>query len=364
VTDQALYSREGDLTAADVEQIEKAILGAYPNKDFLYVRMAGKWGIRVADDITDVRQPGRIIVHDIVEFARSEGRLLDLLGLAWSDKPQNPKLRELADAWLPDQSGVLAKYGAAAEPPPAPASKKEATARLEKQVDKHSRLVGMQLFIDRLELLSQALCRVHIPAVNGTGFLIGSRFVLTNYHVVEPAIKAARMGDKIACEFDYFDTNAPSVTLGAKPGVDWLRLRSPYSPSDLSGVGEPNPGELDFALIELNQPVEATRKSLPLPFAPPIVTQGDYIVIGQHPGGEAAQIAVGQVVSYPGNGLRYRYTVTTEPGSSGSPVLDMDLTLVGLHHAADPAADAKYNQGVPIWRIKEALEAAGVDLAS
>lgn len=365
MADKKLYPSEGNLTEADLQQIRDAIVSAYPDKDFLYIRMAGKWGIRVEDDITNVdNAPGKIVVQRIAEFASGEGRLLDLLGLAWSDKQYNPKLKALADVWLPDQPGVLAKYGVA--PPPVSAdlaTRATVSAGLEQMVDEHSRLVGLQEFTQKLQRLSGALCRVGIPHVNGTGFLIGRRSVLTNYHVVKAADQAAKDGGEINCEFDYFSAEAPSKTLKATPGPNWLRAKSPYSVSDINGTGEPSSNELDFALITLENDVEDTRQHLPLPFAPPIVSQSDYIVIAQHPGGQTAQIALGQVVAYPGNGLRYRYNVTTEPGSSGSPVLDMDLDLVGLHHAADPALQPKYNQGVPIARIKDALEVAGVDLS-
>lgn len=358
--DSELYPREGDVTDQGLADIRDAIVRAYPQPDFLYIRMADKWGIRVQDDITNVDSAGfRIIAQRIAEFARSEGKLLDLLGLAWSDKPGNMKLRALADTWLPDQAGVLAKYDEAApEPPPVqPVTR----AQLQKQVEKHSRLVSLRSFAENIERLAGALCRVGIPSVNGTGFLIGRRTVLTNYHVVQKAIEALQTGDNITCEFDYSGAGAAPVAFNGKSGADWLGPKSPYSLSDITGSGQPKDGELDFAVIHLANDVEPTRRPLELPFAPPIVSQNDYVVIGQHPGGEAAQLALGQVIAHPGESLRYRYNVTTESGSSGSPVLDMDLRLVALHHAAEPTNDPKYNQGVPIARIKDALIAGGLD---
>ena len=361
--DKELYPREGDLTDQDLAEIRDAIVRAYPQPDFLYMRMADKWGIRVQDDITAVDNLGfRPVVQRIAEFARSEGKLLDLLGLAWSDKPENPKLETLANTWLPDQASVRAKYDEAApEPPP---SRPVTRAQLQKQVEKHSRLVSLRHFVENMERLAGALCRVGIPAVNGTGFLIGRRTVLTNYHVVEKAIAAKQTGENISCEFDYAGDGASPVTFKGKSGVGWCGPNSPYSLSDITGSGQPKDGELDFAIIHLASDVEPTRRPLELPFAPPIVSQNDYVVIGQHPKGEAAQLALGQVIAHPGESLRYRYNVTTEGGSSGSPVLDMDLRLVALHHAAEPTSDPKYNQGVPIARIKDAITAAKLDLGA
>lgn len=364
MADSDLYPREGDVGAQDLAAIRDAIVHAYPQADFLYLRMADKWGIRVQDDVTAVDTLGfRLVVQRIVEFARSEGKLLDLLGLAWSDKPGNPKLAALAETWLPDRDGVLAKYGQVA---PAPHAAQPITqAQLQKQVERFSRLVPLRSFVDNMERLAGALCRIGVPQINGTGFLIGRRTVVTNFHVVKKAIDNRLGGESVRCEFDYFAPDATPVTVHGKAGADWIGPVSPYSLSDITGSGEPHEGELDFALIHLAEAVEPTRLPLELPRAPPVVSRNDFVVIAQHPGGQEAQLALGQVTEHPGASLRYRYNVTTESGSSGSPVLDMDLRLVALHHAAEPSSSPRYNQGVPIARIKDALAAdPRIDLAA
>ena len=370
--DRELYPNEQTLTAEDAERIADAIHAAYPNQDFFYLRLRNKWGLDVADDIGGLNRGNRLIRADIVSLAKSKGQLLDLLGVTWTDVPGNPLLQQLADAWLPDQAAVADKY---ALPPLQPAAPIAAKARppLEAAVATRSRLVYLPVLIAKLELLSQALCRVCIPKAdgggeaaltpNGTGFLVGRRSVLTNYHVVRRVLAANGTGDQVACQFDF--TGQPAaVTFSAVTGAGWCRTKRPYSQSDLDGRGDPAPDELDYALITLAQDVEPTRRAIDWPDAPPIVAQRDFLLIGQHPHGNAAQIAFGEVVSLPGSGLRYRYDVTTDHGSSGSPVFDMDLGLVALHHAADPDTAPVYNQGVPIARIMKALKDDGVDLAT
>jgi hypothetical protein len=60
-------------------------------------------------------------------------------------------------------------------------------------------------------------------------------------------------------------------------------------------------------------------------------------------------------------GLRVRYATNPDPGASGSPCFDKDWKLVALHHFGDTAfAQPRYNQGVPIWKIREALPAAAL----
>ena len=61
-------------------------------------------------------------------------------------------------------------------------------------------------------------------------------------------------------------------------------------------------------------------------------------------------------------GNRVRYATNTDHGSSGSPVFDIDWKLVALHHLGDPAVSsmpAKYNQGIPIAKIRARLERDG-----
>jgi hypothetical protein len=359
MTDTHLYPREAEIDDAAMASIVDAILSAYPNKEFLALRLRSKWGVRVEDEISAMDVPGRILVDRIGAYARAQGSALDLLGLTWSDKPNNPKLAALADMWLTDKPGVLERYRA-----PAPDAAVQPPPPLQSLVARQSRLLNLGAFIAGLQRLSRAVCRIGIPEVSGTGFLIGRRTVLTNYHVVRSVIAPTADGASIVCEFDFTGPGAAVTAYHGAPGADWLGPNRPFSQSDLTGTGTPGSGELDFAVIHLDREVEPERAALLLPEVQPLIAQSDYLLIAQHPRGGDEQLAIGQVVSWPGDGLRCRYDVTTEPGSSGSPVLDFDLQLAALHHAAEPGSAPRYNQGVPIKHIRAALVAAGLDPAA
>ena len=76
------------------------------------------------------------------------------------------------------------------------------------------------------------------------------------------------------------------------------------------------------------------------------------------PAGESTrEIAWGNVISFPGMGNRVRYDVTTASGSSGAPCFTLDLDIIGLHQAAEPASNPRYNQAIPFWVIAKDLEA-------
>src|SRR5262249_36255187 len=85
------------------------------------------------------------------------------------------------------------------------------------------------------------------------------------------------------------------------------------------------------------------------------------ILIVQHPRGRPMELALGAnaLIGPNGNGTRVRYRTNTEPGSSGSPVFDLDWNLVALHHAGDPVYrlhyTAQWNQGIPFHLIAARL---------
>lgn len=340
--------QESRLTAQDIAQMRGAILSAYPDLEFLYLRISDKWGVNVRDYFDTAR--GRItIVKDIADWAHSEGKLLELVGLAWTEKAGNPNLRDIVQHYFADTDELARRYalppldgGEAAPPEREP---------LEKIITERSRFSDMNDFIARLSTISHAICRVQYLNVAGTGFLIGRRSVLTNFHVLKAAIEQGLPGNAIRCAFD-FHLDGQAVTFSGASA--WKGPASPFSSSDLTGRGEPDAGSFDYALLYLEK--DADRAAIPLPSSIPIVAPEDTVAIVQHPGGDAQAIAWGRVLEYPASGLRYRYDVATASGSSGSPVLSADLSLVALHHAADPAGAPKYNQGVPIWRIIDALK--------
>jgi hypothetical protein len=75
------------------------------------------------------------------------------------------------------------------------------------------------------------------------------------------------------------------------------------------------------------------------------------ILILQHPEGQQLKIDLGTVTALPG--MRARHNVNTLAGSSGAPLFDAELRLVGLHHAGFdwPAANQAYNQAIPMSLI-------------
>jgi hypothetical protein len=238
---------------------------------------------------------------------------------------------------------------------------------LERTVRVKAGITDFLAWTDRLIQLRRKICRIEDQSVPGkalgTGFLVASDLVLTNYHVVNAYI-AGKSTAQLRCRFDYA-LEASGENLGKEEGLApedaWLADFSTFSafdPGDQGGL--PNPNELDYALLRLANkvgdddiPDVGKRGWVRASTVPAMPEPGDIIFIAQHPKGEPLKLAVGAVIKRNGNDSRVRYDANTDYGSSGSPCFDAKLDLVALHHGGDPASGklAEFNQGIPMGSI-------------
>lgn len=238
---------------------------------------------------------------------------------------------------------------------------------LQKNVRPHLAKLDLAIWIDRLAAIRRQVCRIEIDRrAAGTGFLVGPSAVLTNWHVVEKA-QAAGTLPTAQCRFDYVMREDGTREAGRLVALvaDPLAAHAPYAPAEVTDHPDaplPLPGQLDFALLRLAEPVGTDRGWLALPTAPPALPPDAPLLIVQHPDGAPMKLALDtrSVIGPNGNGTRMRYRTNTENGSSGSPVFTMDWDPVLLHHYGDPTwGAARFNQGVPLDRIRAAILAAG-----
>jgi hypothetical protein len=205
--------------------------------------------------------------------------------------------------------------------------------------------------------------------------------VLTNYHVLKSVIDNAATAAKVICRFDYKvlanGARVQGVEIGLHP-TDWKLDFSPYSAAEQTRTPEnppPTADELDYALVRLarrlgDEPsapkggTEGPRRGwVVVPTTAPVFIPKMPLMIAQHPDGKPLKLAVDteSVLGVNAGQTRVRYATNTEPGSSGSPVFDLDWKLVALHHLGDPAYDhpPAYNQGVPIHLIRNRVTGHG-----
>jgi V8-like Glu-specific endopeptidase len=179
-------------------------------------------------------------------------------------------------------------------------------------------------------------------AWSGTGFMVAPNLALTNQHVVENAEQLPGVTLRFNYQQDFAGRDLPTSDYGAKP----------------DGLYQANEA-LDYALFEVQgDPGEEWGY---LALHPNLPDQGERINIIQHPGGQPKQISVqNNLVEYVGGNV-LQYVTSTMPGSSGSPVLDNNWEIVGIHHAGgqipEPTTGQVYyrNEGMLIDKVLEDL---------
>lgn len=302
------------------------------------------------------------IVFEVLNKARAQGWLAELVvgALEW-----NPH---------PDLYAVARDLGLTAV-------ETAQTTTLERIVKESSTFLDIRPWLSKFGRIETQVCRVETPTSTGTGFLLGPDVLITNYHVLEDVIRDPDTASQVRLRFDYKvvqdDAEREVVSKGTtfRLADDWLIDHSPYSAADTSVDSNESASsdELDYALFRAagepgKSPVGGhagpgvpTRGWIAVSGDEPDLDVGRIGFIVQHPKGAPLKLAFGAVTQVNDNRTRIRYDTNTEPGSSGSPVFDVDLKLLALHHAGDPdyARLARYNQGVPLSAILQLLTDRG-----
>ncbi len=244
-------------------------------------------------------------------------------------------------------------------------------------------LLPVQLFIDGMIASKRCVCRIQVILNNGsikwgTGFLVGSNLVLTNYHVIRDVIDQQAKPEQVTLKFDFYLSKNNIINPGTDYALDPatpVLAHSPYCSFDEEGSPSLKvdwPVDcLDYALLKLKDPAgdhpfgpnvskvlgegTAFEKRGWLRPSPTARAQceGGHIIIIQHPDRKPCQVAIGfnMITGCDDKRQRVRYQVNTMGGSSGSPCFDQDFNLIALHNMGDEYWADKYNQGILIENI-------------
>lgn len=353
------------LTGAQYEQFWDALLNAY---DKLGLTMMLKF--KLDKGLGKIVAPGAFqnVVFNLIGVAEMEGWTYELLLAARESNPGNAALLAFSQ-----------QFGLAP-------GKMPARIELEKLIVETNSFFDITRWRERLGEIEGRVCRIEIQNGGyGTGFLLGSDVVMTNYHVVESVIGGKHGPGDVVLRFDYrrlrdgTTLNQGKVFRLPATSGDWLVDHSPYSRVDLESgpkSGLPEPNELDYALLRVDgSPGDESVGEKPEPGAPSRgwldIDETDYgfqadtpLFIVQHPKGAPLKLALDSkaVIGLNANGTRVTYRTNTDPGSSGSPAFDQNWNLVALHHSGDPdSINPTYNEGIPFGAIVKLLREREVD---
>ncbi|AZO73499.1 trypsin-like peptidase domain-containing protein [Mesorhizobium sp. M1D.F.Ca.ET.043.01.1.1] len=221
-------------------------------------------------------------------------------------------------------------------------------------------------------------CRVVVrqgeKRIRGTGFLIGPRLVLTNWHVVQslleslPSAEAAAAGlapaeawrakeNSAAALRVEFDFTARAAQAGGVTQIsassDWLVAASRSEGSEHANdeqTGAQWPQDVtafepfdDFAVVEIAEPVGLDRRFYDIIGEEPPLPRGNMVLL-HHPGEYSMRVSYGSFDVKPAfakllggtppkTSARVLHDANSIGGSSGGPCLDFDMRPVALHQA-------------------------------
>jgi hypothetical protein len=334
-------------TGMQLEMVKDALLDAFPEpedfKTFLLLRLDKTYSRLAGGGVSY-----EVGVVQVLTQAKAANWLEDLIVQAQRKVPGNSNLKALRQ--LGDLTAIPTPAGTSLE-----------------DIVRKGGFADVVPWIQRLDRLRGQICRIEWPIGQGvgTGWLVANDLLMTNGHVIAPILSKTRKSADYVCRFDYA-TNAD----GTNPGVtyslasNWCLKSSPASPVELgTGAAGPTSAELDYALLQLAEPVGTTigpsarqRGYITTRKATPVPSTGDIIFVLQHPLGDPLKLAIGVALGPKHDGTRVAHNANTVIGSSGSPCFDAKLELVALHNSGDPLYDgvrgaAKENHAVPLEAI-------------
>lgn len=316
---------ERQMSGEQQKGLHEALLAAFP--DLGSLRRMVRFGLN--ENLDAIASTGKLndTVFELLNWAVARDKIVTLIVAARNSNPDNAALRRVAEELrlAPD------------------------SAELERIVIASVGFTDVEAWREKMSRCELAVCRIELSPFSGTGFLIGRDVVITNHHVVRDAIEGILDPSDMVLRFDYkTDVGGTAVQLGSefRLATDWLIDSSPAAELDYALLRvEGMPGELTVA----NQQDASTRGWLTP--GTHTFTQGEPLFIIQHPEGKPLAVSAGSVLNHKSS-QRIVHSVSTLPGSSGSPCFTSDWKLVALHNAGPVGG----NEAIPFSAILDRLK--------
>ncbi|WP_077000515.1 trypsin-like peptidase domain-containing protein [Variovorax sp. KK3] len=334
------------LTPDQLEAARDALVDGYRN--WASLKQLAAFALEINLEAKVGKGPLDDVAFDLLELTESKGWTEVLLRDAVARSPGNEMLRDVARA-----------HGLA----PAPFTGRASQGLddgFQARIIQASGLESTGRWRQEMVRCERRVCQIRCGGqAIGTGFLVGPRLVMSNWHVFESAPGSGQLGepkDYSAC----FDFRAAEGQAPADPGVD-----VGFDPAS-TYLDASHKGELDYVLLPLARAIgdEALadgqkRGWLALGTRAFELPKESCIVL-QHPAGRTLEVAAGAVTGWLPDREQavYEHTAETEPGSSGSPCFASGWTLLGIHHRVDPKTQAS-NRAIATRAIVERMEAEG-----
>lgn len=335
------------LTGKQRKALREALLTAFPTQTQFRMMISDALDrnldhIALGDNLSE-------IVFKTIEQAEAGGWLAALIDGSAEAAPETPLAHLSVDLLAPLKSAGMQ------------------AGSLERVIHDRAPFVHVEVMIDFFKRTIRRVCLLECAgAPQGTAFLVGPDVLMTCHHVVKPFLQPGLPA--LDARFDYHaGPDGKSVGAGTlRKLVSVVPLASaPWSPADIGlSTAEPEPEDLDFALLKLDSPVgnevlNGEKRGWVRMVSPsPVIATRDIVWIVQHPDGEPLRLTVDAVLRVNDSRTRVYYAANTKGGSSGSPCFDSNRSLVAMHHQG---IEKVHNQGVLAAALLAHFEKQGHD---
>lgn len=353
------------LSGFEIEELFEALLDAYRD----YNKLQRMVRFKLGENLERFAGRGNLetVVFNLIDSADARGKLQDLIVGAYEQNPNNQKLKIFFQtiskdfqkrSILDSDLTTIRNFGPNIDWH-GKTDEVELQGLFKKQPDWYD--VG---FLQTIIEQAKSVCRVDLPSLNitATGVLIGSKYVLTNYHVLKlnENDNLELNAKNVRLNFGCFSLNDHRATTSKYFVLDSEKPIISFSPVE----------ELDYILLQLQETFTQILDSediriKPAQWEPNIsLSEADSINILQHPNGESMKLSItcdGITGVYPHSGL-VQYINRTAGGSSGSPCFNENGKLVALHHAQRSKSFGTIREGILFSSIYHDLAQKSIKL--
>lgn len=313
------------ITGKQLQLLRDALVSAFPT----YQKLEAMMLFELDTNLPNIAEEEALleVALNIINWARAEERLEELISGAINQNPRNAKLKQFAIELSLVSKETPSKNGG-----------------FEAIVLQNSPFQDVVSWRSKMEKIENCVCRIEINRDGvATGFLINADTILTNCHVSDLITDYSQ----VIIRFDFKENNEGTENVGKE-----------YKLSENYLIDKSDKYDLDFALIKLAESAgnevigESERIRGWLEPKNYNFQIGEIQLILQHPDAKTLKISAGAVSQIDNTSNRITYTANTQQGSSGSPVFTLGWDLVALHHYGNQTG----NIGIPLSAIWSRLE--------
>ena len=192
-------------------------------------------------------------------------------------------------------------------------------------------------FLSRGVEAAKSVCRIRVPSADGgwfgTGFMVAPGLLVTNNHVLSTREEANQAEAEFGYEHDIDGVIKDPIQFNLAPSkIFYTDIEHDITFVAVVGYSEGGVPLDTFGYLPL---LPLSGKAL----------DGEWVTIAQHPKGEPKQMTIranrifeitGEATNLINTDRFIHYRMDTQPGSSGSPVLNDQWQVVAVHHKAIP----------------------------